>query len=598
MRYYSSEYRRWLKKSVKDVSDSVESHGYKQNIECVQAFTHNQSNCKLQCRSAAEYAQTQMSIVKTKFDVLSSMLDNFYNDANSVSSSVSSSAKKINEIITEANASLIRINDALKGVGQYQGEALSQENLQSAGIDKAKCDTLKKDTWKKILVTEKSYKCIHDIIAHDFVERVIGDYNNGKELSNDDADFMDAMSAQFLKSLKWNNIADRVKDTRLLSDLFNHYKDHRLGPTGKTHDLPAETLEVVADIYETINPKAKLITDNFLQPCYEITNKNAENAIHNAMLIKHDLYTADPRLRDLILTCLPNMTLKNQPLNKIACCGGNTLYLHLEESPLNSNDRCAAFFHEFGHAMDNAALEDFELDSRKIDCLSDGYYDTLISDAIGSLQQTIKDLGYEDMETELIEFIISPENVNVATDSNSDYYTTLLPKDWSPEMKKAFKEIRDHYGYYEYTYQSKGGFSYTSKQIEGKICDRSLETSIINDILGGITNNQIAAVGYAHRPNAKYPYLQNGLPTNREDIKGPEDLHKGLTEGSYWALLNKDKPWLTSDIFCTEFFAESFDDRIYGIDQTKNREVFPNGIDMFENDLDMLIEHADELFSN
>ena len=132
-------------------------------------------------------------------------------------------------------------------------------------------------------------------------------------------------------------------------------------------------------------------------------------------------------------------------------------------------------------------------------------------------------------------------------------------------------------------------------QIFPSIC---LETSIINDILGGITNNQIAAVGYAHRPNEKYPYLQNGLPTNREDIKGPEDLHKGLTDGSYWATCNKDNPWLTSDVFCTELFAESFDDRIYGIDQTKNREVFPNGIDMFEDDLNMLIEHADQLFSN
>lgn len=597
MRYYSSEYRRWLKNSVKDVSDSVESHGYKQNIECVQAFTHNQSNCKLQCRSAAEYAQTQMSIVKTKFDILSSMLDNFYNDASSVSSSVSSSAKRINEIINEANASLIRINDALKGVGQYQGEVLSQENLQSAGIDKAKCDTLKKDTWKKILVTEKSYKCIHDTIARNFVERVIGEYNNGKELSNDDADFMDAMSAQFLKSLKWNNIADRVKDTRLLSDLFKYYKDHRLGTTGNTHDLPAETLEVVADIYETINPKAKLITDNFLQPCYEITNKNAENAVRNAMLIKHDLYTADPRLRNLILSCLPHMVLENQPLSQIACCSGNTLRLHLEENPLNSLDRCAAFFHEFGHAMDNIALDDYEENGRKIDCLSDAYYDTLIADATHSLQKTIKDLGYENMETELIEFIISPENVNVATDSNSDYYTTLLPKDWSPEMKDAFKAIRDYYGYYEYTYQSTGAFSYTAKAYDGKICDRTPESSIINDILGAITNNQVAAVSNAHVPNEKYPYMQNGLPRTREDIKGPDDLYKGLTEGSYWVRHNKDNPWMTSDIFCTEFFAESFDDRIYGIDQTKTREVFPNGIDMFEDDLNMLIEHKDQLFS-
>ena len=54
-----------------------------------------------------------------------------------------------------------------------------------------------------------------------------------------------------------------------------------------------------------------------------------------------------------------------------------------------------------------------------------------------------------------------------------------------------------------------------------------------------------------------------------------------------------DDPVIDTRAPGTEFFAQSFDDRIHGVDQTVNKMLFPTAIDDFENTLNDACANAD-----
>ena len=90
---------------------------------------------------------------------------------------------------------------------------------------------------------------------------------------------------------------------------------------------------------------------------------------------------------------------------------------------------------------------------------------------------------------------------------------------------------------------------------------------------------------------------------NKEDIKNVKALKKLLRDKTYWAQNDRDGKmkfffinmglWFDGEIGNTEFFAESFDDKIHGIDQTENKKIFPSTIATFEHDIEEIADSVE-----
>ena len=275
--------------------------------------------------------------------------------------------------------------------------------------------------------------------------------------------------------------------------------------------------------------------------------------------------------------------------DKVPCYSGKKLYLRMDEDGKNTLRNSCSFFHEFGHALDDLLLEDYKNeDGIKIINISSEYRDAILDDFKEHMQNAVMSLGYGEMtpdKEEVLQFFMTQTNANVSSNDDPDYYQKHLPDGWSDEQIKLFTDLRSYYGYNEYIYLETGKKAYKMSGHEGVVIDLSKETDVSADLIGAITNAKIG-MGSGHFLDPNKPLNYGKTPNDRESIKSIEDVYEVLTNDSYWCKHQKGPIWFDGSIGGAEFFAESFDDRIHEVDQTRNKEVFPTAIDMFEEDID------------
>ena len=74
----------------------------------------------------------------------------------------------------------------------------------------------------------------------------------------------------------------------------------------------------------------------------------------------------------------------------------------------------------------------------------------------------------------------------------------------------------------------------------------------------------------------------DGKAINSSIIKSEEDLHNALKEYDYWY----SEDGKLNNHYVHEFFAESFELRVYGIDQKPTRDIFTNASNRFDEAYD------------
>ena len=602
MRYYSSDYRANLEKEIIRTRDSVGHPNYTVRISSASSPVEGNS-IKNECLATATDAQSRIAYVMSRLGQLSNELANFYASTDNIADSVYGAAQDINQIITEASNALLRIDNVLNGVGQYHGQPVTSKNLKAAGFKNEKYDEIKETIRNNIIEGQKKYGCLNFELTSDYLHRIIQKLENNNSLSQYEKDNINFFSFYFLENIKKNNIAYRVKSLPILNDLYKCHVLNRYDEFYCAADLPDETRNACIAIYEFLNPSAKKIVDVFFERAVNSPNCNALNdyARKNVEIIKYDLYTADSKLRFLVLSYLPELTLTGISTGETAKYDHDTksLFLNMHQDPENPSNLDCSFFHEFGHALDDLLCEDMVVPLAKdIFYLSTDYRYEMLADFRSNMKTVLSDYGYtfkQEELSELLDFIISKESINISTEDDPDYYKKLLPRKWTKKMKNAYSDLRDYYGYRNYIFEESGEEAFYT-EIKPGFIDDSEETIIAGDLIGALTNNKLGSVGDSHAINPYDPETFGGKKENsRDDIKNVKALHKLLKKKSYWArhasFISIDG-WFDGHTAGTEFFAESFDDRIHGVDQSFNREIFPTAIDRFEKDLDEAVRIA------
>ena len=538
---------------------------------------------------------------------LNDELNNFYASADEAADSVYSAAQEINKIITEATNALIRIDNVLNGVGKYQGQPVTAKNLMDAGLKSQEYNKAKEAIWNNIIESQKKFGCLDFELASDYIHRIIEKLESKDSLSQEEKDNINSFSFYFLENIKKNNMAYTVKSLPIINELYKCYVLNRYDEFSCAVDLPDETRKACVAIYEFLNPSAKKIVDVFFERAVNSPNHESLNAFarKNVEIIKYDLYTADSKLRFLVLSYLPKLTYKGIQSSERAKYDSEnkTLLLDMHQNPDNTTILDCSFFHEFGHALDDLLFEDMVVPLQQdIIYISTDYRYELLADFSKNMKTALSDLGYtfkQEEISELLDFIISKDSINISTEDDPDYYKKLLPRKWTKKMKNAYSDLRDYYGYRNYIFEESGDQAFSAVKIPGLI-DDSDETIIAGEMLGAITNNKFGSVGHSHAISPTDSESFGGkIENSRDDIKNVKALHKFLKKKSYWSrnhyewlgLFNIDG-WFDGYASGTEFFAESFDDRIHGVDQSYNKEVFPTAIDRFEKDIDEAVKNT------
>ena len=288
MRYYTSNYRDTIRKQVKGIQNSIDEPHYSLRISPVQV-PRSRKDVKQQCLDAANISGSQISYVKDRIDALYDTLDQFYFDVDRAASSVKGTSKRILELVNEANSALQRINDVLKGVGKYQGQQVSVQNLIDAGISVEKCDQLRTEAWTKIMKEENNLGCIHDQVAINFCNRVVQDIRNNTPLSADDEKLFDPMCSKFSEAIKHGKMCTWVKNLPVVKELYDYYVLNRYGTYDKANSMPITTLQACNDLYETLNPRAAQIMNYFFDNIQSETTPDEEKMNYNINAIKYDL---------------------------------------------------------------------------------------------------------------------------------------------------------------------------------------------------------------------------------------------------------------------------------------------------------------------
>lgn len=585
MRYYGLKYRDGINKAY-DVSRSVSDYHYKDRIDSIDVAQEHIS-LRTSCSDVADLAEKQIEAVKNKTRDFVSAATQFYVNVEKTSSTVMTIAKKINEMLNEANNAMLRIDSELNETKEYKGKKVTSVAIKNAGVDKKKCASLSAEIWKKIVELQVNNDIISDSVAVRCVNKFNDMLKKHETFSKADKDIFDKMYSQYIALHKGRHFALSEKEREIFTNLHEYYVELRFGPDNDVRKLPEITIQNCIDAYEMLNSKAKVTTDTFFKKIYDGGN---EDEIFTANCMKYVLYTDEPKYRDVILYYLPEAELNVLAPGQVSNCSENVLNLVMTEDADHSLKNDGPFTHEMGHFIDNHAFEDIKDENGEtLDDYSDQFGEQLRKDLRSHIVGKLIYIGYYDMPKEdrdaVVDFILSPENVNVSTVTDSNLYKKYLPDDWSPRQIKAFESLRNYYGYTEYIYDPSNPDVYDTKGHHG-LADGTPEKGIIDDISGGQSNNQIGAMG-GHSLNSKKKLL-NGESISASNIKSADDLHDALLNYDYW-YSNKDGEERTlKDSYSSEFFAESFALRVYDHDLGPTRQVFTGGNKLFDEAYDKI----------
>lgn len=591
MRYYSSEYRTGLKSDIIRAKESVDSRNYATGIKRVQVSV-DAHNVLDECLAAAQNAQSRVNHAQERLNALSNELDKFYASTDEVANSVYTTALEINEIIEEANQTLLRLDDALNGVGKYEGKPVSVETLRDAGYKKERLIGLKVTTWDKITADQARLGYANEEMTAILLSRLLDKFNTNKVLYENEQSNIDSLTSQLSKLITNSVIASRVKYLPLLNDLYGYYVSTRYGTYGNAASMPEESRLACVSVYELLNPRAAQIMNKFFETVTKDESLDAEMVARNINIIKYDLYTAGSRERFLVLTYLPQLHLVNleDETKSHYSPETDTLFLHMDIDCSEEANADCSFFHEFGHGLDDLLFDDEvapEYGNSPQPFVSRTYCEDIIGDFLDDMRDVLgnsKELNKN--WTKIKQFVMWKENVNVSYWDDGDYYKKLIS---DKSVENAYKRLREYFGYMDYIFDESG---ITYEPHEG-IIDGSPETTVAGDLIGAMTNNKLGAVGDSHAT----------VFDDSAEINSIKDLKNYLTNKSYWAknktyVMRKilwvfDDPVIDTRAPGTEFFAQSFDDRIHGVDQTVNKMLFPTAIDDFENTLNDACANAD-----
>ncbi len=580
MRYYGLKYRDDVKFAAYGVSRSVSDCHYKDRINSIDVAQEH-INLRTSCSDVADLAEKQIEAVKNKTRDFVSAATQYYTNVENTSSTIMSIAKKINEILNEANSAMVRIDNAIKEVKEYNGKKVTSVTIQNAGVNKAKCNSVSNEIWKKIIELEVNNDIISDSVAVRCVNKFNDMLKKHETFSTADKDMFDEMYSHYLVLFQGRHFVLSQKEREIFTNLHEHYVELRFGPDDDVRKLPEITIQNCIDSFEILNPKAKATTDTFFRKIYDGGN---EDEIFTANCIKYVLYTDEPKYRDVILYYLPKAELHVLAPGETSNRCGKTLNIVMTEDADHSLKNDGSFTHEMGHFIDDYSFEDMKgEDGSDMYNYSDLFRKQLTDDLRNHMVGKLIYMGYYDMSKEernsVIDFILSPENVNVSTVTDSNLYKKYLPDDWSPRQIKAFDSLRDYYGYREYIYDPSNPDVYDTKGHHG-LANGTPEKGIIDDISGGQSNNQIGAMG-GHSLNSERKLL-NGDSISTSNIKSADELHDALQNYDYWFYNEEGKDRTLNGHYTTEFFAESFALRVYDIDLKPTRSVFTGSSKLFD----------------
>ena len=611
MRYYSDDYKARLKSEISRTKESVSDPDYTSAINNI-TVPFKGSGAKTECMTAAKNAQNEIFHVKARLESLYADLERFYSSADDTANAVLASAQEIKELIMEANNALIRIDSVLNGVGTYQGTPVSAKSINAVGFNKNDFKEKKENIWDKILKNQKQIGDLNADAMSKYINRIIKKLKQKNYVTQDETDMIDTFAFYIINALPNNNIAFRVKHLPILSALNEYYTLNRYDYSFSAEEMSERTRKACVSVYEILNPNAaKIVDDSFktIRNWWQ-TSSQLEVIDSNINIIKYNLYTTKPNYRKLILSYLPKFRVENcSPFEQPYYAYG-TLCLYLTEDCRETGERSCSFFHEFGHALDDILVNGIQ-EERRDSLFSNSYRRSILDDFENNMDFVLRQNGINLTETEkfiFFDFVISKKNVNISTEEDPDYYKKLLPGDWGDGFVEAYSILRDYYGYRDYIYLEAGegedAEAFTCDEHSGFI-DGSDETTVSGDLLGALTNLKFGSIGSSHGldPNRLGAYGGEMPDNNKEDIKNVKALKKLLRDKTYWAQndrIGKMKfffinmgLWFDGEVGNTEFFAESFDDKIHEIDQTENKKIFPSTIATFEHDIEEIADSVE-----
>ena len=607
MRYYGEDYKLRITESLNKAHDSVTGSDYAQTIRNVDISAKN-SGLKTECVNVGGAAYSHVDSIRVKLKNLVPVLLTFYEDADETSDAVLESAKKINELLKEVNDSLVKMDAAINGIGEYKGTKATLKTLKGAGLNETRCNETKAQFWNMIFYIQMANDAINSDEATVFVDYIAALQKSGQPIPDSDIKIADAIFGKYLgaKKLLPSNMLS-PKDMERINAIYNYYCYYHLGPENRISDLSEQTLQNAVNAYEMINPDAKKVTNEFFKDAHALS----EDVIDlNILRIKYALYTADPEERDLMLYCLPKVELnlldpvKNPEITTPCCTYSSPPVITLD---LRNGDalRCCSFFHELGHAMDG--LFGFP---------SDNYVDDLVNDLKTHMHNALAEMGINlvaDQEQEVIDYFFTSEGPNVV---NSEGYDWSYPSNWTTSQAMAYYHLRDYYGYVEYdynpaAYSSNNNEAYDVITYYGYTCgvsytvaDREVEYymnvlpkswhndySIVSDIGGGLTNYQIGGTCSTHGANS------DDIPNDATIILSSSDLHDRLRYFDYY--FSSQNPDDDTDCvrirnlnIAKEFTAENWEYAVFGFDIGPTRDTFPTAYQDYVETREAMIETA------
>lgn len=577
-RFYGTDYLECLTKEITAAHDCVDPLDYSKNISGITVGS-SREGLKSDGISAGRNALSHVNDIRDKFTILQTALNTFYGEVDETSSNILTLAGKLNELMSEANSSLVKICNMLNGVGDYKGVCITADTITSAGIDKTKFAEVSNDYWVLVIDTDFDTDNLNDTAVEAYVAYLQNRVANGEALSED--------------------------DIARLKKIYDYYVRNRFGDTGDVRDMPMQTINNCVDVYELINPDAKYTMDVFFA---DPIAQNDEVMNRNMARIRYATYTADPEYRDIILHYMPDLHIVRYDLDETAYYSGyphfydwslrnNGLYINIakdyDEKDASGNyieDRpFGAFFHEFGHGVDDV--------TDLFGSSSNGMHDMLAGDLrnhmIGALDNA-NSMPISDKEKDLIASLSDEERQEVINEIMSYHNSNVIPPAGEDEdyflpwnlgdenydrMTAAYDYLRNYYGYRELEYVGTAtqAYDYIYHDPLSDEIKKSPEYGLVNDIVGGLTNNSTGGYYWGHGAT---------MPNDSSVYYNALDLYDGLNNYGYWYTYQPFTPRIPTQHTSHEFFAESFDHNVQGIDMEPSRAIFENSCDHYDDIID------------
>lgn len=614
MRYYGEDYKKHITDSITNVHNSVGGSDYAQIIRNVDISSKN-AGLKTECVNAGGTAYSHVDSIRGKLNNLVTVLTTFYDGVDDTADTILESAKKIRELLEETNSALVRMNEAVNGIGQYSGTKVTPGVIKEVGLNEEDCAELKADIWDKLFSIQFKDGEISYDEAVAFVDYINNLQKQGLPIPESAMKNADAAFGVYIDKIKSLD-PDKISyvDKERTEAIYNYYCTYHLGPDNDIKDLSEQALNNGIDAYEILNPDAKNITDDFFKDAYAMSDDVVDL---NVKRIKYALYTSDPEERDLMLAYLPSVKLNIIDAGKNASCTYSdppVLNIDLRDGDAS---RCCAFFHEFGHALD--CLFGFP---------SNEYVDHLVQDFKNHMHNALAEMGINlpaDQEQEVIDYFFTAEGCNVIDSKGTD---SPYPSNWTTTQAMAYYQLKDYYGYVEYDYNPwqysadnnkaykkithdgyTSGVPYGSNNStytygnttanyyanqgannnSGNTKPWHNDYGIVSDVGGGLTNNQVGCTCSGHGAGS------DEIPNNASIIRSANDLRRRLKYYDYF--YDDQNPDNGTDLDRTvktstahEFFAENWEYDVLGFDKGPTEDTFPTASKDFGNTKQHMID--------